>query len=230
MKFGAHEVMDTHEVLAEKMNAMNHFGLYAAQAKNPQLKNMIQRHQQEGIRSYNEIVALTRGSGTNANTRPNPLMPSAGVQGMPQEVQYGINRPQTVTPHPDAVLTDNEIASALLITHKNGAKNCTYAALECTDVNLRRALTNSSVSCINQAYEVFLFMNDQGQYPVPTLEQGTAQAFLNTYQPAPESAMSGFYAQSGAAEARGPFMAGPANPESYGSMANPGGLNPTSRM
>lgn len=230
MKFGAHEVMDTHEVLAEKMNMMNHLGFYASQAKNPQLQSMIQRHQQEGIRSYNEVVALTRGAGMTGNTRMNPLMPSAGVQGIQQNVQYGINNPQTVTPHPDAVMSDNEIASAMLIAHKNSAKNCTTAALECTDINLRRALTNSSVSCINQAYEVFLFMNEQGQYPVPTFEQGTAQTYLNTYQPASDSVMSGLHTQSGAMENRGPFMAGQTNTDSYGSFMNPGGPQPPSGM
>lgn len=206
MKFGAHEVMDTHEVLAEKMNMMNHLGFYASQVKNPQLKSMIQRHQQEGIRSYNEVVALTRGTGMSANPRMNPTMSSTGMQG--QSVQYGINNPQTVTPHPDAVLSDNEIASAMLIAHKNSAKNCTTAALECTDINLRRALTNSAVSCVNQAYEVFLFMNEQGQYPVPTFEHGTAQTYLNTYQPAPESAMTGHYSHGNAMGNQGSFMAG----------------------
>lgn len=230
MKFGAHEVMDTHEVLAEKMNMMNHLGFYASQAKNPQLQSMIQRHQQEGIRSYNEVVALTRGNGMTGNSWMNPLTSSAGVQGIHQSVQYGINNPQTVTPHPDAVLSDHEIASAMLIAHKNSAKNCTTAALECTDINLRRALTNSAVSCTNQAYEVFLFMNEQGQYPVPTFEQGAAQTYLNTYQPAPESVMSGLHTQSGANESRGSFMAGQANSDSYGSQMNPGGSQPFSRM
>lgn len=179
MPFGAHETMETHEILMEKINAITHFNLYAQQAQNPQLREMIYRHQQEEILSYNELVGLTRGS-----NRFEPFPSNTPIQGVNnQQIQYGVNNPPQMGPQADATLTDAEIAVAMLLCHKNGARNCTWASLECADPNLRRTLFNCAATCNNQAYEVFLLMNQQGLYQVPTLSpQG--QRFLGSYQPA----------------------------------------------
>lgn len=206
MPFGAHETMEVHECLMEKINLITHFNLYAKEAKNPQLLDMIMRHQQEEMMSYNEIVGLTRG-----NSQFNPIPPNTNVSGINnQHIQYGLNNPPQFTPNVDASLNDQEIAIAMLLCHKNAARNCTQATLECADPNLRRAMLNSAASCMNQAYEVFLFMNEQGLYQVPTMKNQTTQTFLNSYQPANSSfenqynvpvgmqngAQNGYYGQS----------------------------------
>jgi spore coat protein CotF len=183
MPFGAHETMEMHEVLMEKINVITHFNLYAKQTKNPQLLDMIVRHQQEEMRSYNEIIAFTRG-----NSRFSPIPSNTEISGISnQQIQYGLSNPPQFAPQADATLNDNEIAIAMLLCHKNGARNCSWASLECADPNLRRTLFNSAATCTNQAYEVFLFMNEQGLYQVPTLNSQTAETLLHRYQPASES-------------------------------------------
>lgn len=180
MPFGAHETMEVHECLMEKINAITHFNLYAKEAKHPQLLDMIARHQQEELRSYNEIVSLTRGS-----QQFQPVSPRTDIQGVShQQIQYGLNNPPQYTPQMNTALSDAEIAIAMLLCHKNGARNCSWAALECADPNLRMAMQNSAATCMNQAYEVFLFMNEQGMYQIPTMKDHTTQNFLNSYQPA----------------------------------------------
>jgi spore coat protein CotF len=223
MPFGAHETLEVHEVLMEKINAITHFNLYAKQAKNPQLLDMILRHQQEEIRSYNEIVALTRG-----NDRFSPIPPNTNIQGVSrQQIQYGLNQPPQFAPQADAELNDVEIAIAMLLCHKNGARNCTWSTLECADPNLRRTLFNSAATCTNQAYEVFLFMNEQGLYQVPTLNNQTADQFLRSYQPAGAAIEAQYGMQNGQ-------NAGYNGASSYGAgYPQPGmfsgGMNPGSR-
>ncbi|HYF92334.1 MAG TPA: spore coat protein [Symbiobacteriaceae bacterium] len=190
MQFGAHEAMETHEILMEKINTISHYALYARATQTPQLREMITRHLQEAIRSYNEVVSLTRG-----NTRFTPISPTANIGDMNrQQVQYGLHNPQQMAPQADSVLSDVEIVTAMLLSHKNGAKSAMWASLECADPNLRRALLNSAVACNNHAYEVFLFMNQQGIYQVPTLNRQTADTLLHTYQPA-GTAMTGQFGQ-----------------------------------
>lgn len=187
MQFGAHETMEVHECLMDKINQIAHFNLYASQARDPRLQDMIARHRHAAIMSYNELVQLTRG-----NTRFQPIAPNP-MQGMSgQQIQYGLHNPPQMSPQTDAKFSDQEIAAAMLICHKNGAKNATWAALECADLNLRRAIQNSAVTCMNFAYEVFLLMNEQGQYQVPTLKDQTAQTFMQSYQPANQALMSQF--------------------------------------
>ena len=183
MPFGAHEAMEVHEILTEKINMMNHFNLYAQQAKNPQLKEMIHRHLQEEIKSYDTIVSYTHDYQTFS-----PMSSNTNVGSVkPDQIQYGLDNPSMLTPESNTTFNDYEIASALLICHKNGASNGVKATLEIADPNLRQVLLNGAVNCVNQAYEVFLFMNQQGQYQIPTMRDHTAKTYLHTFQPVNES-------------------------------------------
>jgi len=181
MSFGAHEAMETHEILLQKINTITHFNLYAREARNPQLREMISRHQQAMIQSYNECVGLSRGNGRFSPISPSTNLNMRGVSH--QQVQYGLHNPQQIAPQADASMSDAEVAIAMLQSHKNGAKNAMSASLECADPNLRRALMNSAINCNQQAYETFFWMNQQGVYQVPTLNSHTAQTLLNSYQP-----------------------------------------------
>jgi spore coat protein CotF len=183
MPYGAHETMEMHEILMEKINMITHFNLYAKEARNPQLLDMIARHQQEEILSYNELVSFTRD-----NHRFAPIPPNTNIRGVSnQQIQYGLHNPPQYVPESNAALNDMEIAIAMLLCHKNSARNSTWAALECADPNLRRTMLNFAATCTNQAYEVFLFMNQQGMYQVPTLNTHTAQTLLHSYQSADPS-------------------------------------------
>jgi spore coat protein CotF len=182
MPFGAHETMEVHEVLNEKINLINHFALYTQQTQNEQLRQMMERHMQTTIQSYDELVSYTHDYESGQQRRQ--------AQGMlniqPKQIQYGLHHPPQQMPQTQGQLNDQQIAYALLLCHKNSAKNEMQAALECADPNVRGMLLNSANTCANQAYEVFLFMNKQGQYQVPTLQDSTAKTFLHSYQPAPQ--------------------------------------------
>ncbi|RFU67022.1 coat F domain protein [Peribacillus saganii] len=192
MPFGAHEAMEVHEILMEKINMITHFNIYANETNNTQLLDIIIRHQQEEIRSYNEFVAYTHDYKTFA-----PIPPNTEVRGIsPQQIQYGMNTQPEFTPQYGTVSSDREIASAMLLCHKNAARNGMWAALECADPNLRKMLINSATNCANQAYEVFLFMNEQGLYPVPTLNDNTAKTLLHRYQPADRALEVQYFGQN----------------------------------
>ncbi|MCM3789049.1 spore coat protein [Domibacillus indicus] len=193
MPFGAHETLEVHEILLEKVNMITHFNLYLQEAQNPELRDLIMRHRQEEIRSYDEIVAYTHDYNAAA-----PVPPMTNVKGVsPQNIQYGLNNPPQVEPRTGAALGDTEIASAVLCAHKNAAKNGMWAALETADPNLRRMLLNSAANCANQAYEVFLFMNKQGTYQIPKMSSHTAKTYLHTYQPAGQAFQNQYSAQPG---------------------------------
>jgi spore coat protein CotF len=182
MPFGAHETMEVHEVLNEKINLINHFALYSQQTQNEQLRQMMERHMQTTIQSYDGLVSYTHDYESGQQRKQ--------AQGMlniqPHQIQYGLRHPPQQMPQMQGQMSDQQIAFALLHCHKNSAKNEMHSALECADPNVREMLLSSANTCANQAYEVFLFMNQQGQYQVPTLQDHTAKTFLHSYQPAPQ--------------------------------------------
>ena len=178
MPFGAHETMEVHEILEEKLNMINHFTFYAQQAQNPELRQMIERHLQTAVQSYDQLVAYTHDYSAAAG-QPQPYaMPRV----QPQQVEYGLRQPSPQMPM-QGQFDDRQIASSLLICHKNSAKNHLHGSLECADPNVRQMLLNGAITCSNQAYEVFMFMNRMGAYQVPTMQDQTAKTFLHSYQP-----------------------------------------------
>lgn len=216
MPFGAHETMEVHEILNEKMNMINHFALYASQAQDRSLRQMIERHLQTAVQAYDQLVSYTH----DYNAASGMGRPMGNVQVQPQHIQYGLHNPAQQMPQPQgqARLNDQQIVMAVLGCHKNSAKNHMQASLECADPNIRQMLLNGANTCSNQAYEVFLFMNQQGTYQVPTMNDHTAKTYLHAYQPT-----NGAYSQQepmGANMGSGPMMGG--NP--YGAPAGSGGM------
>jgi spore coat protein CotF len=184
MPFGAHETMEVHEALNEKINLINHLALYTQQTENEQLSQMMERHMQSAIESYDQLVSYTHDYNSGLERRQ--------AQGMvnvePRNILYGLRNPQQQAPQTQGRLTEQQIAYALLLCHKNSAKNSMISALECADPNIREMLLKSANTCANEAYEVFLFMNQQGQYQVPTIQNHTAKTFLHSYQPVEQEA------------------------------------------
>ncbi|GFR39522.1 coat protein F [Insulibacter thermoxylanivorax] len=178
MPFGAHETMEVHEILNEKINMINHFAWYMQNCQDPQLRNMIERHMQTIVSSYDELVHYTHDY---SRARPQAYgMPHTS----PQQINYGLDHPSSKAPNLHGQWNDTMIASAVLCAHKNSAKNHMMASLEIADPNIRQMLVNGAVSCSNQAYEVFRYMNERGIYQVPKMNDHTAKTFLHTYQPA----------------------------------------------
>lgn len=182
MPFAAHETMEVHEILNEKINLINHFNLYAQEAQNEQLRQLIQNQLQIALTAYDQLVAYTH----NYNAAENIQQPYGMPNAQPQQIQYGLNNPPQFAPQMEqgqVRLNDQQILQAVLSWHKNSAKLHMSAALESADPNVREMLINGAITCANQAYEVFLLMNQQGLYQLPTLKDHTAKEFLHSYQP-----------------------------------------------
>lgn len=178
MPYGAHEAMETHEILNEKRLMIEHFSFYARECQDPNLRQMIERHLQAAIAGYNEMVGYTHTYKAVTPHQPDMRLVH------PQQIAYGLRQPSPVAPQTGVTsFNDQQIAGAILSAHKNSARNHMQAALECADPNLRQMMVNGAVTCAQHAFEVFLYMNQKGWYQVPTLLDKTAQTLLHHYQP-----------------------------------------------
>jgi len=179
LTFGAHEVLETSEMLSEKINMINHLALYENEAQDGQLRAMIRRHLGTAIQAYDTMVAYTHDySASRGMPSPYP-QPDANVE----QIKYGLRQPQPMMPQPSGRFTDASILVAVLAAHKASAVFHIQRGLEAADPNLREMYLNGAITCFNQAYETFLFMNGQGLYQVPTMHDHTAKTFLHSYQP-----------------------------------------------
>ena len=175
-QYGAHEVMELHEVLENSINAINQFNLLRPHTRDSRLQDLLDRQTQFMQGEYNTLVqtasqsGLTgRGSTYRQTGNPSP--------------KYGLRQPAPQHPATGDNIGDREVASAMLGVHKYGATIRMHAALEIANPELRRMMIQAAQNCAEEAYECWQFMNEKGFYQVPTLQQNTTNTMLETYQP-----------------------------------------------
>ena len=173
-KFGAHEIMMTHEVLIDSIDGINQFELYRPHVKDQQLMQILDNQVNHMYNSYQNIVNYLHNQG--AGSAVPYRAPKTG------NIKYGLRQPSPVEPNVTVnEMDDRDVASGMMGCAKASAMVCTTAALECSDPALRSMVTNGAVSSINQAYELFQYMNEKGMYQVPTLADTTTQTMVNTF-------------------------------------------------
>lgn len=176
-KFGAHEMMEVHEVLTDHIDGINQFELYRPHVKDQELMSILDKQVQHMSTSYDNMVGYLQNQGMTAAV---PYRMKKNFQ-----PKYGLRQPSPQQPNTGMhEMDDRDVASGMMGCAKASAILCTNAALECADPNLRSMMVNCSVSSVNQAYEVFQYMNRKGMYQVPTMQQNTTNTMMNTYQSA----------------------------------------------
>ncbi|MBB3112743.1 spore coat protein CotF [Paenibacillus phyllosphaerae] len=173
-QYGAHEVMEIHEVLATEIDAINTFQLYRPHVQDPQLAQILDNQLQFMTNGYHSFVQLLGGQGMNQAV---PYRAPKNVAPV-----YGLRQPAPVAPNTSMQqMDDRDVACAMLNCHKSGASKKMLAALECADPQIRRTLQECAINCSEQAYEVWQYMNQKGYYQVPTMKEVTTQTMLNTF-------------------------------------------------
>lgn len=176
-EYGAHEIMEIHEVLNTAMDAIHNLQLYRPHVKDPQLAQILDHQLQFMMNAYNNMVQMVQmnGAGHAVPYRaPKAFTPV-----------YGLDNPAPQSPNtsPDQ-MDDRDVASGMLGIHKAGALRQMQGALETANPNLRYALQQGAVNCAEQAYEVWQYMNRKGYYQVPTMKEMTTNTMIGSYQTA----------------------------------------------
>ncbi|MFY0543667.1 spore coat protein [Brevibacillus sp. H7] len=173
--YGAHEVLELHEVLNAAIDACNTLQLFGSYVHDLELKQMLTAQLQFMQNEYNSMVHLVQGVGIGA-----AVPYRANVQLTPSAVA----KPLQTQPHSNAgQMDDRDVASVMLGLHKSGAKLKMSAALEAANPQIRNVLLQSAINCANQAYEVWGFMQRRGYYPLATLHEADNAQLLRGYQP-----------------------------------------------
>ena len=172
-QFGAHEVMELHEVLTDTIDGINQFQLYRPHVTDTALRSILDHQIQFMTQEYNNLVQAANQSGKGEAT------PYRAPKTQPV---YGLDNPQAQSPNRSVnEMDDQDVSSGMLGCHKASALVRMMAALECADPQLRRMMQQGAVNCSEQAYEVWQFMNDRGYYQVPTMKEMTTNTMMNTY-------------------------------------------------
>lgn len=175
--YGAHEIMELHEVMSASIDGINTVQLYLTHIRDQTLKQMILNQLQFMTEEHNRLVHLVNGRGGGAAVPYRPLnVRSSQTIGIAGQMNTG-NYPDVQQ------LGDRDVSSAILGLHKSSAKMRMSAALECADAEIRSTLIQGATNCANLAYELWTYMNNHGYTQLVSLPEAANAQLLHGYQP-----------------------------------------------
>lgn len=181
--YGAHEVMQLHEVLTDTIDGINQFQLYRPHTHDSQLRSILDNQIQFMTREYNNMVQSLNQRGMSE------AVPYRAIRNV--NPTYGLHHPGQQAPNMSTnQMDDRDVASGMLGCHKASATLRMTAALECADPELRNMIQQGANNCAQQAYEVWQYMNQKGYYQVPTMKDMTTSTMMNTFGTANMGQMS----------------------------------------
>lgn len=184
-KFGAHEMMELHEVLTDTIDGIHQFQLYRPHVQDQQLLNILDNQTQFMMQEYNSLVSMISSQGGQGSVPQRTINVQQNFS-----PSYGLRHPQPEMPKTSMqMLDDRDVASGMLGYHKASALCRMQATLEIADSQIRHSIMQGANSCAEQAYELFQYMNEKGYYQVPTLADQTTQTMMGMYQPSSQMNM-----------------------------------------
>ncbi|HEU5138638.1 MAG TPA: spore coat protein [Bacillales bacterium] len=177
--YGAHEMMEIHEVLTDTIDGINQFQLYAAYCQDPQLQNILQNQIRFMTDEYNQMLQTVKNH-SEMRSDYRMMQNTTPAYGMNNAGAGTAEMPNTSTQQ----MNDHDISSGMLGCAKASATLRMHAALECGDPEIRDMMVQGAANCADQAYETWTYMNNNGYYQVPTLPEQAERTIMNGYQPA----------------------------------------------
>jgi spore coat protein CotF len=179
MKLAAHEAQELRELALSCCNSIVNMAYFRSHTKDPELRAMIERHFPFHVQDYNmKVEYLTKMEGAQTKL---PL-PDLNVALRSYTESPSANY-SPVTPRVDVQdFTDQEIATAYLLTLKRAGREYAWAAMDASHPQIRLFLEDAfRMSCRN-AYDVWQWMVKKGYYPVAAAPQQELQTMGQVFQ------------------------------------------------
>jgi spore coat protein CotF len=182
MQLSAHEVYDLHELAMSCVNSITNMACFINQAKDPELKAILQRHFPLHVQDYNiKVEYLNKHAGASNQFQVPPLSQ--------KNISLDQINVQPIQPRTDVQqFNDREIATAYLLTLKRAGREYAWAAMECSNAELRSFLEKAFQMSSHHAYEIWQWMVQKGYYPVQAVQDTTIQFYSGAYQQTKEPA------------------------------------------
>lgn len=165
MKLVAHEAQDLRELTLSCVNSITNMAYFRTHAKDPELKAMIDRHFPFHVQDYNmKVEFLTKSPGAQTSLPLPDLNVTLRSYHESPAAAYS-----AVTPRTDIQeFSDQEIATAYLLTLKRAGREYAWAAMEAAHPEVRLFLEDAFRMSCRHAYDVWQWMVKRGYYPVET--------------------------------------------------------------
>ncbi len=194
MMVGAHEFIGMNEAMSAESAKIELLSAFSQQATDPNLRTLFQQQAQQNWQHYQEGLQLMRStlsqSGMSVPTGHNWQAPGTdvvmrnaqGINTANMQPKIGLRQPNYPMPNVNAQnLSDRTLSAVILNLHKFHAVAWLQYALECTRTDLRNYLMEGTLMSDRMAYDLFMHMNQKGDYQVPKLDDQVMNTMVLAY-------------------------------------------------
>ncbi|MEY4479799.1 MAG: hypothetical protein RLZZ267_477 [Bacillota bacterium] len=172
--YAIHEISAMQDAISVTMGAIHTAQLSLPHIQDKTLKQIVEKQIKYTQEEYNQLVGLLNGqSTTNAQSykAPSNFQPT-----------YGLTANAPKKPNQSAKeITDEQLSAILLGTLKSSAITKFQASIEASDATWRNGLIHCATNCSEMSYELWQYMNQNGYYQLPTLQQDAQQTIIQSY-------------------------------------------------
>ncbi|WP_052807286.1 spore coat protein [Risungbinella massiliensis] len=175
-----HEVNDVHELLSGTIGVLDQYMMFRQYVQCQELLGILDRQYQFMMDEYNMLVqCFHTGQDPQHGTKRYQMHQSN------ENIVYGIKPGQPKKPAQSLAEISSQHISGYMLGHvKSMAGMKAVAATEITNPVVRRVVADSVPNCIEMAYELFLYQNKNGYYPLPQYNEQDMKMMQNAYAPA----------------------------------------------
>lgn len=181
MALSGHEAFELNELLMSCTNSITCMGVFISQAKDQELKSMIEKHMDAHIQDYNiKVQWATKQDCTQKLNVPDAPTTATAM---------ATSSPQPIMPNPHSTsFDDRAIGTSYLLTLKRAGREYAWATMEAANPQLRKFLMDAFTMAANHAFEVAQWMTKMGFYPGEPASASYLGKLSQTYQPVREMA------------------------------------------
>lgn len=178
MQLASHEVHDLNELTLSCVNSITNMALFINQAKDAELKSLLQKHLPYHIKDYNtKVEYLSRKSGAKTG------LPVPEITHIIENYTQSGTNIKSVTPRTDVrEFDDREIATAYLLTLKRAGREYAWSAMEASNPEIRTFLEDAFRMSSHHAYDVWQWMVKKGYYPLEAAPAETLGTLASMYK------------------------------------------------
>lgn len=172
--YAIHEISAMQDAISVTMGTIHTAQISLPHIQDKTLKQIVEKQLQFLQEEYNQLVGLLNQQSTGLGQSykaPANFQPT-----------YGLTATAPKKPNQSAKeITDEQLSAILLGTIKSSAITKFQASIEASDANWRNGLIQCATSCSEMSYELWQYMNQNGYYQLPTLQQETQQTIVQSY-------------------------------------------------
>jgi len=179
MQLASHEVHVLNELTMSCVNSVTNMAMFINQAKDGELKSLLQKHFPYHVKDYNtKVEYLSRKGGAKTG------LSVPEYTHIIDNYTTAATNIKAVTPRTDVqTLDDREIATAYLLTLKRAGREYAWMAMEASNPEIRTFLEDAFKMSSHHAYDIWQWMVKKGYYPLeaaPAEALGTVASMYNT--------------------------------------------------